>query len=427
VTRGIRRIDSYILGEFLMSFGVAFLFFFFIFFVNQILVLAEEIFSKKVPFWDVILFILYSLPSILALAFPFGALVGALMAVGRFSSDNEILALRACGVPLRRMLAPLLFAGVVLSLVSFVMNDYFLPLGNIRLGSMYRKILYTNPGIELEPYSVKKYQDTVIVTGAIEGTTLHDIAIIDRDSDRQKRVIAARSGVLEESRAQKGVISIRLDGVFSHVPDAQDPLRYEYTEADSMIYNILLKDLSSSFVNPGPREMSSVDVFREIRRMESNQASAAAERAKGVSRARLDLAMEVLSLREFGPDQPQLFEQRRQTLQGLNEAYQRAAQRQAVDRNLQLHRLEFHKKFAIPFGCLVFVLFAFPVGLLARRSGRAVGFGVGLLVTSLYWWLLFLGHSLGIRLEIAPAIAMWFPNLLILAAGVGLLALRWRR
>jgi lipopolysaccharide export system permease protein len=427
LTTPIRRIDIYVLSEFLLSFGVAFLFFFFVFFVNQILVLAEEIFSKKVPFWDVLLFIVYSLPSILALAFPFGALVGSLMAVGRFSSDNEILAFRACGISLRRILMPLLFAGAVLSLVSFVMNDYFLPLGNIRLGSMYRKILYTNPGIELEPYSVKRYQDTVIITGAIVGRTLHDIAIIDRDADRKKRVITAREGVLEESRTQKGVISIRLDGVFSHVPDAKDPLRYEYTEAESMIYNILLKDLSSSFVNPGPREMSSIDVWREIRRMEGEQAKAAAERERAVSRALLDLSMEVLRLREFGLGRPEQVEQRRQVVQGLYESYQRAVQRRVVDRNLQLHRLEFHKKFSIPFGCLVFVLFAFPVGLLARRSGRAVGFGVGLLVTSLYWWLLFLGHSLGIRLEIPPAIAMWYPNLVILVAGITLLLLRWRR
>ena len=43
------------------------------------------------------------------------------------------------------------------------------------------------------------------------------------------------------------------------------------------------------------------------------------------------------------------------------------------------------------------------------------------------WWALRKLHSLGIRLEIAPALAMWFPNLLIFAAGVGLLALRGRR
>ena len=96
----MKRIARYVLAEFLFSFLVSFLFFFFIFFINQLLVMAEEIFSKKVPFWDVLLFVLYSLPAILALSFPFGALLGALMAVGRFSSDNELLAMRACGLPL---------------------------------------------------------------------------------------------------------------------------------------------------------------------------------------------------------------------------------------------------------------------------------------------------------------------------------------
>ena len=95
---GVRTIDGYILKEFLISFTVAFLFFFCTFFINQLLVLAEEIFSKKVPFGDVLRFVVFSLPSILALSLPFGALVGSLMAMGRFSSDNEILAFRACGV-----------------------------------------------------------------------------------------------------------------------------------------------------------------------------------------------------------------------------------------------------------------------------------------------------------------------------------------
>ena len=75
----VKRVTRYVVQEFLFSFLVAFLFFFFIFFVNQLLVMAEEIFSKKVPFWDVLRFILYSLPSILALSFPFGCLLGALM------------------------------------------------------------------------------------------------------------------------------------------------------------------------------------------------------------------------------------------------------------------------------------------------------------------------------------------------------------
>ncbi|MBN1835362.1 MAG: LptF/LptG family permease [Spirochaetales bacterium] len=421
---GIRRLDLYILGEFLFSFLVSFLFFFFIFFVNQLLVMAEEIFSRNVAFGDVLRFILFSLPSIVALAFPFGSLVGGLMAVGRLSSDNEILALRASGVSLQRILAPLLVAGVLLSSFSFVMNDYFLPLGNIRLGAMFRKILYTNPRIELEPYSIKRYQDTVIITGAIDGNLIEEIAIIDRREDKRKRVITARAGSLAESVAQKGVISLRLEEVFTHVSEKEGEDTYEYSSSAAMIYNILLRDFTASFVNPGPREMSSVDVWKEIRKMEAARSRQAAEQRRVAQKSLFTLAMELRALEALPPAGRQ---QRVASLGVLYREHVKERDKDVVDRNLQLYLLEFHKKFSIPAACLVFILFGFPVGLVARRSGRTVGFAVGLLMSAVYWGFLFTGHTLGIRMQLSPPLAMWLPNLVVLAAGGVLFLTRVRR
>ncbi len=169
MARSHRRAWIYVGREFLLAFVVAFLFFFFLFFLNQILVMAEEIFSKKVAFWDVVRLIAYSLPIVCAFSFPFGSLVGALMAVGRLSSDNELLAFGSLGVPPRQLVAPLLVIGVLFSLASFGMNDYLMPLGNMRFAELYRRILFSNPALELEPYSVKHYEKSWIVTGAVEG------------------------------------------------------------------------------------------------------------------------------------------------------------------------------------------------------------------------------------------------------------------
>jgi hypothetical protein len=78
---------------------VCFLFFFAVFFVNQILLMAEDILSSKAQFKDVMLLLIYALPSVIAMSFPFASLVGALMAAGRLSSDNEMLAVMAAGIP----------------------------------------------------------------------------------------------------------------------------------------------------------------------------------------------------------------------------------------------------------------------------------------------------------------------------------------
>ena len=56
------------------------------------------------------------------------------MAAGRLSSDNEMLAVMAAGIPPRRVFMPFLVLGLAFSLVSFAMNDYFLPRGSIEFG-----------------------------------------------------------------------------------------------------------------------------------------------------------------------------------------------------------------------------------------------------------------------------------------------------
>ena len=67
----------YIGREYFLSFGVAFLFFFFLFFLNQVLVMAEEIFAKKVAFWDVLKLVIYSMPVVIALLNSYAGLAGS--------------------------------------------------------------------------------------------------------------------------------------------------------------------------------------------------------------------------------------------------------------------------------------------------------------------------------------------------------------
>ncbi|HPG87840.1 MAG TPA: LptF/LptG family permease, partial [Spirochaetales bacterium] len=152
-TRAPSTLWLYVAKEFLLSFIVSFLFFFIIFFINQLLLMAEDILSKKAPVVDVIKLVVYATPAIIAMSFPFGSLVGALMAAGRLSSDNELLVMRASGVSRPAMMTPFVALGVVFSLISFVTNDYFLPLGTINYGKLYRKLITTAPALELKPYS----------------------------------------------------------------------------------------------------------------------------------------------------------------------------------------------------------------------------------------------------------------------------------
>jgi len=420
-----RIVYFYVTREFLFSFAIAFSFFFIIFFINQILVMAEQIFSKHVPFKDVMLLIFYSMPIFIAFSFPFGSLVGALMAVGRLSSDNEILAFQASGISFTRLMVPFVVIGVIFSFVSFVTNDYFLPTGNIKLIRLYTKILHSNPAIELEPYSIKNYDNTIIVTGNVTGKTIHNITLIDRGNNRERRVITARDATLVKDNKQRGVVSLKMKDVFLITTRDDNSGSYSYSKAEQLIYNILLRNITISIGGTGPAEMSSFDVWQAIKKKERALDERKKQRVKELEKLRIQLSnriWELLSVREYTD-----FVEKKRGIYTLFNRYEIRERNKIRDRDLQYYKSEFHKKFAIPVACLFFMIFAFPIGLLAKRSGRAVGFGIGLVVSFLYWSLLFLGQTFATRLYISPVLSMWMADIVVVIFSIVFMLYRVRR
>ena len=56
-----------------------------------------------------------------------------------------------------------------------------------------------------------------------------------------------------------------------------------------------------------------------------------------------------------------------------------------------------------------------------------MGFGLGLFVAIAYWGMLFAGQQIGYRMSISPILASWFPNGVILTAGVAFILMRRKR
>ncbi len=417
-------IDLYVLREFLLSFAVSFLFFFFVFFVNQLLLLAENILSKHVPALDVALLLVYSLPSIVALSFPFATLVGVLMAVGQLSSQNEILAFQASGVSQARVFLPLLAVGMFFSLFSFMVNDYFLPLGSLNLNKLYMEINYSNPEIILEPYAVKKYQDSILIPGNAEEGVYETLVIIDKNENNQRRVILAENARLEKQGEQNSVLSLVLEDVLAHSATPHKQGEFDYDQAARMRYNLLFKDIDYSIHNPGPHEMSSRDVWSVIKekREQVREKKKAKQDKVNLLRYELQGLHRQLTL-EGSSGLPRI----RDKMETVHRRLIREKERTVRDRSLHIWQLEFYQKFSIPFSCLPFVVLAFPLGTFSRRSGKSVGFGIGILLTVVYWGLLFAGRTLGSQSSLSPAILMWFPNLLVLAVGTILFLARRHR
>ena len=400
---------KYILRDSLFSFLVAFLFFFFVFFVNQLLLMAQEILTKHVPFYQVLLLVFYALPSVIAMAAPFASLMGTLMTIGRLSSDNEVLIMLAAGFSYRMIFLPALAVGILVSSFSFLTNDILLPAGTIQFSRLYRRILVSTPALELEANSVKRFRDTIIVTGPVSGTSIENIFILDRTSDGERRVIMAREAILKDAGSEG--LSLDLSDAF--IQSSKEVVRndYDYASTENLRYWVPQEDLIQAVAAIGPREMSSRDLRTEISSKNLELIDRIEERSSRLMIQALNLED---SLRKGSTNDA--WNRRENYMNSFLREYQ-AAQALRNDRNLLIYKLEYYKKFSIPFGALSFVFLAVSLGLLAKKSGQTVGFIFGLLISVIYWAMLLGGQTLGLRFGYSAFWSMWLPN--ILAASIG--------
>ncbi len=353
---------KYLFKELWIYFAIAFLFFFLIFFVNHLLLTAEDILEKRVPVNQVILFIIYSLPFIIAQAAPFATLVGFLMCLGRMVSDNEILILRSTGHSFMFMLIPAILLGFAISLVSFFVNDYLLPMGTIAYNRLYVSILVSNPSVELESHSIKRFENSILVIGEVEGNNLSDLMLFDTGADGEDRIIVA-SNVDVVSPEDKGVaMRLEMEDATAVFFDESNEKTFDFLQSGGAIMNLFASNFFPSFSATNPREMTFYDLRTEIQNLKADETTS--------------------------------------------------------ENVLNTYELELHKKFSLPFGSIFFAFLAFPISILfGKHNGQTIGLIIGICISVLYWAFLIMGQQFGLRNGLDGFFTMWLPNFLVAGAG----------
>lgn len=360
----------YIAKELFLYFMVCFTFFFIVFFVNQILLMAEKILQQRVPVKYVIQLIIYTLPTIISQSAPFATLVGFLMCLGRMVTDNEVMIIRASGQNYVLILIPVLIMGFLISLFSFIMNDYFLPLGTIHYNRLLKQIVASNPAVELEPHSVKRMDDSILVIGDVDKSKVSDLVFFDTSSN-ESRIIICKDADIYKSDSQGVLMELNMTDSTVLMLNKKNRKNYDVLDSEELKMNIFedVLDLSSNGVTP--REMTSWDLKKKIDRMAE---------------------MENYSKKQMNQ-----------------------------------YKLEYNKKFSLPFGSIFFAILAFPLALIfGRKDGQTLGLIFGIIISVLYWAASILGQMFGLRGGYNGFWMMWGPNFFIGIAGI-LLYLRLKK
>lgn len=307
------------------------------------------------------------MPYFISIAIPTSLLLATLIAYSRLSSDNELIALRSCGISVYRMVLPAVILSLILTAITFTFNELVVPAARYEATITFEKaldrekppfqesnIFYSEYGrVEREDGEKVKVLTRLFYAESFDGDRMRGLTIIDRTQPDFQQILVAETATW-------------------------NPRENLWEFFDGTIYVV---DRTGSYSN--------------IVKFNKQQLQ--------LPRAPLDLAAR---RRDYGE---------MNIAQSLN--YLEIARLSGNEKRVRKLKIRIQQKVAIPFACVAFALMGAALGTRPHRTGRATGFGISVLVIFVYYLLMSIGDALGLSGIVAPWMAGWLPTLCALGAG----------
>ncbi len=362
-------LDGYLLREMSVPFFFAFGAFLLFWALNIFFLAADYIINQHAPFFLVLRFVVFRIPQAIPMAFPFGCLFAALLAMGRVMGDNEVTAMRTAGIPVLRIaLSPFVF-GAVMFLIAYAMNEWVAP-ASVELSTRtFYQIIYHTDALPVEPQFFRKDPDTgnTFYVGQVapDNRTMVDVQIFK----------PAKYGPWNETLQAKTASVQRTLLVLHDVIDTRynnDGFLTNQQHVKNVSIGLPLGETASQFVsqvNNDPWTMSSKSLRMQVNALQS----------QGIGGTAMG--------------------------------------------NLQINLAD---RLAWPFACIIGVVVAVPLALRFGKRGRMLGIALSIVVFFAYYLMVSAASAFGRNGAMNPYVAAWLPNALIGTAGVVLLWLEER-
>jgi lipopolysaccharide export system permease protein len=307
-----------------------------------------------------------SIPVLVSYALPMGMLTGILLVLGRMSSEREITALRASGLSVAWLSAPIIFLALAGVTLAAVINFEFMPKAKVAYEAGLADAVRQNPLSFIVPKTfIRDFPDRIIYVGEKNGEKLKDIWIWELD--KQKRVVRsgrAVSGQIAFDEVNNNLV-LTLNSLQAEVHDAKDPEDtakvHSGGASDQATFDLPLSKLTGrQIVNVKTRWLTFEQLLAEWRRL-----------------GRPDPAVPT------------------------------------AERELKRMRVQItiHEKFSMAFSVLSFALIAVPLGIKVSRKETSANLGIGLALAMGYYFCTIVVGWLDSHPALRPDLLMWLPNI----------------
>ncbi|MFA6600877.1 MAG: LptF/LptG family permease [Candidatus Omnitrophota bacterium] len=354
----MKILQRYILSELWLPFVMSLLTLNFIFMGGYLVRAADLIIGRSVPLFDTLYVLMLALPDMVSYTVPTSVLTAILIVFGNLSQNNEIRAIKASGVHILHVMMPAFLAAMGLSILMLVFNDQVTTNAGFELRRVTKQMLIKHPMAVIEPGRFVKLDESItFLTKKLHGNQMEDIIAYQTEG---------------ADKAVRTIMARRGEVVSS--PDKK--------EMQIRLYDGSISDTEKSSVQSIQFETYE---FPTMGQSEINK----------MQKKKKDLTLAEILVQQENPDLDR-------------------SDRRELDS-------AFHQRIAFALGCFIFAFLGAPVAVLVRRGEIVISFAFAMAAACLYY-VLFVGAKTFAVQGILPVIfSFWFPNFLLVGAGVCLL------
>lgn len=145
----MKKLDQFIVTSFLGPFVLTFLIVIFALMLQFLWLYIDELVGKGLGALVILEFLAWGSATLIPLALPIATLLASIMTLGGMGEDNELLAMKAAGIPLQRILRPIIIVSFIVSIGAFFASNNLIPVSYSKIYSLRDDISNTKEEIRI--------------------------------------------------------------------------------------------------------------------------------------------------------------------------------------------------------------------------------------------------------------------------------------
>ncbi len=454
----MKKLYQYITKSFLGTFFLTFFIVVFVWVMQFVWLYVDDLVGKGLEIKILAELLFYTSITAIPMSLPLALLLALLMCFGNLGEHYELVAMKASGISMWKVMRPLLNFSLIISVLAFFISNSIIPIATLKWRTLLTDVQRQKLAFNIKEGVFYKDIDNYVIyveKKGKDGSHIYGVKIYDH-TDRQgnTKIISADSGMMSMSPNQRNIIFTLYNGhnytdltpdnyketrPFERMSFKQEQLKFslasfDMTRSDEDMYKsyqqmMNIRQLSTSLDSLQHRFTGKQEAFAQgFSRRWSNYNSLHSDQPRQhIPKLLLDSIVADTCIPLSWPLLDRYEGEARSDI--VNLAYasaQNAKDNVAFNKmdfktqteNINKHKKEWHKKFTLSIACLIFFFIGAPLGSIIRKGGLGLPVVISVVFFIIYHLISTIAERMAVFGDLNMFLGVWFSSLVLLPVGL---------